>query len=76
MKKIDNKNKVTLIVLWVLILLVVSIGATFAYFRAVAESEPQIITTEGLTFNLDIEGTSNVDNIKPTFKPRNPVFKF
>ena len=66
MEKIDNKNKVTLIVLWVLILLVVSIGATFAYFRAVAESKPQIITTEGLTFNLDIEGSTNVDDIKPT----------
>jgi len=66
MEKIDNKNKVTLIVIWILIMLITVIGATFAYFKAVAESKPQIITTEGLTFSLVIDGPINVDDIKPT----------
>lgn len=66
MEQIDERNKKTLLILWVLTLIIALIGATFGYFSATAETEPQIITTQSLSVGLAIEGATNVDKIKPT----------
>lgn len=62
----DKKNKTILTVLSVLTLLVALLGATFAYYSATSKSEPQIITTSSLSLSINIDGSINVDNIKPT----------
>lgn len=66
MEYIDKRTKQTLIVLWIITLIVALIGATFGYFTATSKTDPQIITTRTLTLDLVIEGTTKVDNIKPT----------
>lgn len=62
----DNKTKRILTILWIITLFVAIIGATFGYFSATSKTDPQIITTQSLSVSLSIEGSSNVDNIKPT----------
>lgn len=62
----DKKNKLILTVLAVLTLFIALIGATFAYFSAVSQSKPQVITTSSLSLLVTISGSSNVTNIKPT----------
>ncbi len=62
----DRKNRIVLTVLGALSLLFALIGATFAYFSAVSQSEPQIITTSSLIMRVTIAGSTNIKNIKPT----------
>lgn len=68
MEQIDNKNRVTLTVLWIITFLIALIGATFGYFSAISKSDEQIITTgkSGLSVAVAITGASNVTNISPT----------
>jgi len=66
MEQIDERNKKTLLILWILTFLIALIGATFGYFSATSESDPQIITTQSLSVGVAIEGATNVDKIKPT----------
>ena len=66
MEQIEEKNKKTLLILWIITLIITLIGATFGYFSAISETEPQIITTQSLNVGLAIEGATNIDKIKPT----------
>ncbi|MBQ7141348.1 MAG: hypothetical protein IJO32_07600 [Bacilli bacterium] len=66
MEKIDNRNKVTLIIIWILILLISLIGGTFTYFSAIKKSDKQIITTRNLSISVIIENSTNLKNIEPT----------
>ena len=63
---IDKKNRTILMVLAILTLLVTTIGATFAYFRMVSQSKPQIITTTSLSINIGIKGSMHIKDISPT----------
>ena len=58
-------------ILAILTLIVTMIGATFAYFKAISKSEPQIITTSSLNINLALKGSMNIKNIKPTIWSNN-----
>jgi len=67
MEQIDNRNRVTLMILWILTFLIALIGATFGYFSAISKSDEQIITTgKALSVAVAINGASNVTNISPT----------
>ena len=68
---IDKKNRTILMILAILTLIVTMIGATFAYFKAISKSEPQIITTSSLNINLALKGSMNIKNIKPTIWSNN-----
>ena len=62
----DKKNRIVLTVLASLTLVIALIGATFAYFSAVSQSEPQVITTSSLNLSVAINGSTHITNIKPT----------
>lgn len=67
MEQIDNKNKATLTILWILTFLIALVGATFGYFNSISKSDEQIITTgQALSVSVVINGSSNVTNISPT----------
>ena len=63
---IDKKNRTILLTLTILTLVVTMIGATFAYFSAVSQSDPQIVTTSSLNINLAILGSTHLSDIDPT----------
>ena len=63
---IDKKNRTILMILGFLTIIITMIGATFAYFKAVSQSEPQILTTTSLSINIGIKNSLNVKNITPT----------
>ena len=62
----EQRDKTILTILGALTLLVALLGATFAYFSATSQSEPQIITTSSLSLNVSIKGETHIENIKPT----------
>ena len=60
-----NGNKVLLTVIAVAVLIVATVGATFAYFSATSETVEQNVTTGELKVSATSEVANNV-NIKPT----------
>ncbi|MBE6153616.1 MAG: hypothetical protein E7166_05270 [Firmicutes bacterium] len=62
----DNDNRRVLTILSTLTLIVLLVGATFAYYSSISTSEPQVITTSSLAISINLKGSTNVDNIKPT----------
>lgn len=61
----ENKNKIIITIISITILVLVTVGASFAYFSAISNTETQSITTG----KINIKATSskaNADNIKPT----------
>lgn len=74
MEQIDNKNKVTLTILWIITLLIAIIGATFGFFSSISKSDKQIITTgKSLSVAVTIMGATNVKNIIPTTWDKNDM---
>ena len=63
---IDKKNRTILMILGVLTIIITMVGATFAYFKAISQSEPQILTTTSLNINIGIKGSLHVKDISPT----------